>query len=255
MNCVVISFYDQRDTADLAELLRGMQRYDAGAPYRIQIVINQTRAELPQLDFLPTGIPVEVMSRENVGYNIGAWEAGWRTCEADAYLFLQQECRIRKSGWLQAFLNRFQEPGVGLVGESLMTYWDEPWEEIPDSMRFIKLPEHDINGEPVADRVECYLHQLKHWGIDPGPKATHLQSLVLCTTRPILEQIDGFPIGRNYGEAIAAEIGISRKVEACGYRLRQVGSKPFTWIDHPQWTSQQKMSWLRKLWHKLSGRA
>jgi hypothetical protein len=59
--------------------------------------------------------------------------------------------------------------------------------------------------------------------------------LVLCTTRAVLEAVNGFCIGRSYHEAVASEIAISKKVQALGLTIKQIGPLPFTYIEHPQW--------------------
>jgi hypothetical protein len=63
----------------------------------------------------------------------------------------------------------------------------------------------------------------------------HLQSLVLATRRDVLERMNGFRIGPDKEQAIAAEIAISRAVVALGLRCAQVGFFPFSCIEHPQW--------------------
>lgn len=234
-NCVVISYYDQRDPAELVRLLRSMRKFKAGADYEILIVVNSTGKEPLNQESLPLRDRITITLQPNHGYNIGAWETGWRQTDADSLLFLQQECSIRQAGWLQAFLAKSQDPSLGLLGELRNSDWAVPWQNLPTYERFFEMPEHEINGVAVGDRVKCYLHYLNAWGIDPGYTADHLQSLVLFTRRKVLEAVGGFPVGRNYGEAIASEIGFSRKVAAAGFRLEQVGPKPFTWIQHPQW--------------------
>ena len=51
----------------------------------------------------------------------------------------------------------------------------------------------------------------------------------------MLEQIGGFPLGANYGECIAAEIGVSRSVVAHGMGLGMVGPAPFHVFRHHEW--------------------
>lgn len=250
-NCVVISYYDQRDPRELVRLLRSMRKFKAGADYEILIVVNSTGKEPLNQRSLPLRDRITIISQPNHGYNIGAWEAGWRYTDADSLLFLQQECSIRRAGWLQAFLEKSQDPSLGLLGESRNSAWAVPWQNLSTYERFYEMPEHEIDGVAVGDRVKCYLHHLNAWGIDPGYTADHLQSLVLFARRKVLEAIDGFPVGKNYGEAIASEIGISRKVVAAGFRLEQVGPQAFTWIRHPQWCPAPAPSLKNKILRSL----
>ncbi|HCS52852.1 hypothetical protein [Rubinisphaera sp.] len=247
MVSVIISYYDRYEIKDLHRLLADMKRYPAGLPFRLLIVVNSSGVVRPSLNSLPTSFDYEVIRRENRGYNIGAWEEGWRYQNDEAYLFMQHECRIVRSGWLKAFDQISQLPDVGLIGESLAQEWDQPWESIEEEIRYYEMHEHEIARKPIRDRVACYKHHLKSWQIDPLNNAGHLQSLVLYAKRKVLEEIDGFPIGNNYGEAIASEIGISKKVEAIGYQITQVHTKPFRYISHPQWTQNSNPT----LWNML----
>ena len=173
--------------------------------------------------------------RRNTGYNIGAWDFGWRVSpEYFAYLFMQEECQVVREGWLKAFVDKASNPTIGLVGECLSFDWNLPWSILAELTKTQHLPEHLVDGKP-ADRVSCYFDFFKRHGIPPGNKGDHLQSLILFLRREVLQAIDGFPIGRNYGEAIAAEIGISKKVQALGLEICQVGPEPFSYIYHPQW--------------------
>jgi hypothetical protein len=230
---VVICHYNARPNQSLMTLLDQMQCVPAGSPFRVRVVVNLARPqklELPQRHG-----DVEVLYRENIGYNIGAWEAGWRRDTAyAAYLFLQEECRLVQPNWIGAFFQRASEPDVGLVGECLSEDWNASWEELARRFRGVTMPGHQITGQP-AERVPCYLDFLRHEGIEPGPKGDHLQSLVLFARRQVLEAMGGFPVGRDHGEAIASEIGITKKVQALRLRACEVGPGPFTYIVHPQW--------------------
>jgi hypothetical protein len=230
---VVVSHYNAWPSDNLVRLLDQMRTIPAGWPFRVRVVVNAARPH--RLSLPPWHADVEVCYRPNNGYNIGAWDEGWRLDPAyDAYLFIQEECRILRDDWLGAFVRKANEPRVGLVGESLSPVWDALWEELERRFQGERPPGHLVDGQP-AERVPCYLDFLRRHGIDPGPRGDHLQSLVLFARRTVLEQIDGFPIGDNYGEAIASEIGMSKKIQALGLRLCEVGPHPFTYIEHPQW--------------------
>jgi hypothetical protein len=58
---------------------------------------------------------------------------------------------------------------------------------------------------------------------------------VWFTRRGVIEEIGGFPSGRNRGECIAAEIAVSRAVAKRGYGVRQATDEPFTYISHAEW--------------------
>lgn len=80
-----------------------------------------------------------------------------------------------------------------------------------------------------------------------------LQSIILFTSRSILEQIDGFIIGQNYGEAIAAEIGISKKVQGLGYQIQTINPHScYHYIAHPQWFQRKRK--IDQYWYALRSR-
>ncbi len=88
-----------------------------------------------------------------------------------------------------------------------------------------------------AEQLETMYGFFERNGIDRGLSSRHLQSLVLAAGRETLERIGGFPIGLSYQEAVAAEIGISKRVESEGLLLRQAAWLPFTFVGHAQWRS------------------
>ena len=63
-----------------------------------------------------------------------------------------------------------------------------------------------------------------------------------------LEAVDGHNIAGTYEEAIAAEIAFSRKIEARGWRLVQIGRHRHSRIGHRQWRQKDLISrWRRSL--------
>jgi hypothetical protein len=69
--------------------------------------------------------------------------------------------------------------------------------------------------------------------VDPGIEGKHLRSVVWFLSADTLKRIDGFLIGRNYGECIAAEIATSKKVESLGRDVVQVNEhEEFFYIRH-----------------------
>lgn len=230
---VVVSHYAARPAGPLVRLLDEMAAVPAGVPVDVRVVVNRDGDRGVNLPTRHRG--VETTYRPNAGYNIGAWEAGWRADPPYAgYLFVQDDCRLVQSDWAGAFVRRAAEPGVGLVGECANPDWDAPWPELADRFRGRQLRDHTIAGWP-AERIDCYFAFFRRHGIPPGPKGDHLQTLVLFASRTVLERVDGFPIGASYGEAIAAEIGTSKKVQAAGLTITEVGPQPFFFIEHPQW--------------------
>jgi GT2 family glycosyltransferase/tetratricopeptide (TPR) repeat protein/2-polyprenyl-3-methyl-5-hydroxy-6-metoxy-1,4-benzoquinol methylase len=230
---VVVAHYDARPMGPLVALLDAMNATPAGWPFRVRVVANQDSAK--PLELPERHRAIDVCYRENTGFNLGAWDAGWRKDPPhSAYLFLQDECRVVRADWVPAFVRKAAEAGVGLVGECLSPLWDATWEELEQEFRGQQLPDHLVDGQP-ADRLSCYRDYFRRQGIPPGPRGDHLQSLILFARREVLQAIDGFPLGRNHGEAIAAEIGISKKVQALGLRICEVGAEPFAYIEHPQW--------------------
>ena len=230
---VVISYYDRRPIEPLVELIDSMRRHDAGAGHQCVVMTNMTHASA-----LPASVTSRVdahASRPNFGMNIGAWDAAWRRWSGrPAYLFLQDDCFIAREGWLRAVLDRLQEPGVGLVGESINQAWAKPWPVLREAQGRDVLPEHTLDGQP-ANRVDVYLAEMRRHGIDPGPTGRHLRSLVWGVRGDVMDRLGGFPQGSDYGTCIAAEIGTSRAVEALGLRLEEIGPAPFHYIRHGDW--------------------
>lgn len=230
---VVVSHYAARPAAALGRLLDSTTTFPAGTPHDTRVVVNRDGGEVVELP--PRHRGVEVTYRPNAGYNIGAWEAGWRTGPPyHSYLFLQDECQIVQSDWVGAFARKAAEPGIGLVGECFNPDWDAPWDALVDRFRGDSPPGHTPGG-----RVQCYLDYFHRLRIPPGGRGDHLQSLVLFATRAVLDGIGGFPACEGYGEAIAAEIGMSKRVQAAGLALARVGPEPFFYVEHPQWVHRR----------------
>ncbi len=232
-NLVVVSFYDRRPISNLEQLLQSMCEFDAGAEYSLVIVVNRTTDEA--LKFDAAGLQPEVHYRHNIGMNIGAWDYGWRLRkDFDRVLFLQDDCYMVANNWLAAVESKLADSQLGLLGETFNNGWNLNWDALRIRLQNTPLPEHLIDGE-VANRIDVYLHCLQNYGIDPGQSGLHLRSLCFAARMETLCAIDGFPIGHNYGECIAAEIGISKKVEALGLRLALIGDEEFAFIRHLEW--------------------
>jgi hypothetical protein len=120
-NLVVISYYDQRPIDTLFALLDQIRSVDPGAPFDVCVVVNAEKSTPTRLPDRHNGI--EVLHRENRGFNVGAWQHGWQAKPDYAfYLFLQDECVIRRPGWLAAFANAARKPRAGYAGESADCY-------------------------------------------------------------------------------------------------------------------------------------
>jgi hypothetical protein len=231
---VVVSYYDRRKTDPLRHLFASMERFDPGLPCAVCLVVN--RDMRGRLDLQLSWPGLAILERKNSGMNIGAWDHGWRSFPSfDGYLFLlQDECYPVRPGWLSAFEAKAGEPGVGLVGEYFNDRWRLPWDELKRLWAGREIKGHVLGHRP-ANRVDVYLNFLMRNRLPTGANAGHMRSLVWYAKGRVLEQIGGFPIGRNYGECIAAEIGVSKQIEALGLEAVQVADEPFSYVRHSDW--------------------
>lgn len=229
---VVVSHDSSLPVEPLVGLLDSLRAFPAGNPFTVRVVVggNGPTVELPERHR-----GVEIVRHSGTGDHLGAWDAAWRAGPAyAAYLFVRGECRAVRADWAAAFHRAASQPGVGLVGECFSPTWDAPWDVLAGRFRGHGLGDHAVAGRP-AERVASYLEFFRRHGIAPGDRGDHLQGLVLFATRPVLERVRGFPVGRNPGEVIAAEIGFSKKVQAAGLALLQVAPDAFTYVEHPHW--------------------
>ena len=232
---VVISHYNAWSTDQLVALLDQVASVPAGTLFDTCVVVNQ--AVPGTLDLPDRHAHVPVLYRENTGYNIGAWDHGRCANPGyDCYLFLQEECRIVRPGWLEAHRRLAMRPEIGLVGES-MQWQGRGWNRLDWEYRRSPF-DRPVDGKRVSYPAGIRA-ALKAAGLPEGRTGAHLQSLVLCARAPVLEAIGGFPIGGSYGEAVTAEVTISKRVEALGLQVREVGPGSFRYILHPQWHRRQ----------------
>jgi len=215
-----------------------METCKAGVDFDVCLVVNQEPGKTmgfafaTQLQYLHT--------RENTGMNIGAWDLGWRQHQDyHCYLFLQDECRIVSHGWGMAFLEAMQQTGIGLVAESMNRRWARPWKELEQKRKGGKR----LAGAPDQWMGDAAFYQtfMRQHGIDPGASGRHARALVWGIPGPVLHKIDGFLVGASYAECIAAEIAVSRKIEALGYHLGQLRKQPFAFIRHSEWANECKV--------------
>lgn len=242
MIAVIISYWTGHAPGRLYRLLSQLYRHDARLPFSVTVVCNGGDKNPLVLPRRYTKRGVKVLNRANSGYNIGAWEHGWRNDHGSKYfLFLQDECYIVKRGWLKAFVDKIQaSPEIGLLGESIN--WKRSWEEQRTNPIAAKCLNRD--GEEPFNSIDFLRDFLIRQGIPPGETAEHLQSLILFSSRKVLQAIDGFPCRDIYAEAVGAEIGISKKVVAQGYKIAMVGDKPYSYIGHRQWSAGWYKRWI-----------
>ncbi len=212
-------------------------KFDAGCPF--DLVISCNGGELKPLTLPSNFSPLRprIFNRENTGWNLGAWEHGWRTAGAyDYFLFLQDDCYLKRQNWVYDFQFRAEnDAGIGLLGEAIM--WDKmTWPFIRKStdrdLGQLAWPEDE-----AIHPLDNYQQLLRNRGVPLGEIGTHLPSLILYSPRRVLEEVGGFPLmGSTYRQAVACEIGISRAIEAKGYRISKVRDNSFHLIGHPQWT-------------------
>ena len=231
-----------------------MHRMPAGHPFDLVVVCNGGGLETAALPPPPAGVSLRVINRENQGYNIGAWDAGWRAAPGyDYYLFLQDECVIREAGWLAAFESRHRSFNKSaLIGESIM--WEGlDWAALTEATQRDFVPTYA--GEDAENPIDGYRALLHEMDIPEGPVATHLQSLVLFADGDLLEKMGGLPNRSPYKEAVACEIGISRKAAALGAEVALVTpGKRFSFIAHPEWVGVGTIVMhVRRRWYWFKG--
>ena len=225
-NLVVISYYDQRPIDTLFALLDQIRSVDPGAPFDVCVVVNAEKSTPTRLPDRHHGI--EVLHRENRGFNVGAWQHGWQAKPDYAfYLFLQDECVIRRPGWLAAFANAARKPRAGYAGESADCYGS--WETYTRCW--------------PAFTAECQKVAAIH-GIPLGPKPDYIQTVVVGARREVLKDTGGFVEGHGHDKisAIAGEVLTSVRARALGFRNLQVAWRPFEYIEHPQWAEIRTLS-------------
>ena len=241
--CVIIAYWIGEREHELHRLLRETRKVDAGAAFDLRIVCNGG-SERPLV--LPSEFDrdnIHILNRENVGYNIKAWDEGWKfdACH-EFYLFLQTECVIKKPGWVEAFEFRMlNDAGVGLLGERVV--WDRlTWAFIRAST------DRDLGStawpatEPLHP-IDTYKALMTTAGISFGELGTHVPTIIHFASRVVLKEIGGYPFfGPSYREAVGAEVAFSRLIEAQGYRVCQIRDGAFAYIGHKQWAA--------KRWHE-----
>jgi hypothetical protein len=224
-----------------------MLKVDAGCPFDVVVVCNGGDLRPLSLPESFKALRIQIFNRENTGWNLGAWEFGWRNAGGyQYYLFLQDDCYLKSAGWIVDFEFRIEhDSGIGLLGEEIM--WDQmTWPFIRKATDRDLGPRAWPENEPIHP-LDTYQELLIKRGVPPGEVGTHLPSLILFTSHKILDEVGGFPlIGASYREAVACEIGISRIIASKGYRIGRVKGEgsSFRLIGHAEWTKRHRF-WMR----------
>lgn len=239
--CVIVSYWVGSSPKNLHLLLSQMIKMEAGCEFGLVIVCNGGDQKPLVLPSKFQKLSPIVLNRENIGYNIGAWNFGWQSVKSNYtyFMFLQDDCFLKKKNWLSSYEYRFSiDDKLGLLGEVIM--WDRmTWHYIRQAT------DRDL-GSDWYDKsqphpIEFYQTYLSENNISKGELGSHLQSIILFTSSKIMNEIGGFPVGIAYREAVACEIGISKLIESKGYRISKVNDYPFTLIGHKQWTNGHKI--------------
>ena len=233
---IIISYYNARPSNQLESLIDQIYSIDAGMQFEILIVVN--REVDRNLCLEKHNSNIRTIYRKNEGFNIGAWDYGWKNRDKDycAYLFLQDDCIVYRHGWLKSLV---QAARHGLSGERLIDdalNWDESQKfyEAFYRKRGTKNPDFDSESGFLHTPYSIRKY-LESRNIEIHKTMKHLQSLVICAGSKVMEDMGGFETGSTYRDAVASEVAISQKALSLGYRVRQGGLRPFENILHPQW--------------------
>ena len=123
---------------------------------------------------------------------------------------------------------------VGLLGEQLI--WScMSWSYVREAT------DRDLGNSvwPVDESlhpIDFYQDMMEKKGIPKGEEATYINSIVMFTSRKILEEVGGFPLmGLSYREAVASEIATSRVIASRGYKVTRIKGDDLAVISHRQW--------------------
>ncbi|APW62157.1 glycosyltransferase family 2 protein [Paludisphaera borealis] len=231
--CVVVSYWAGLPVDSLYKLLYRMRKVESGCPFDLLIVCNGGDQRPLTLPRRFDALKPRILNRENTNYNLGAWDHGWRNAPGyDYYLFIQDDCLIKEPDWVYGFERRMDlDPGLGLLGEiersSGMT-----WDYVG---RMTTKPCAHV-GDEWLDINQYILAKFRSHGIPRGELANHIPSIILFTSRNVLEEVGGFRyFGPSKEDAIAAEVAFSREIEALGHRISKVSDIPFHLIGHAEW--------------------
>lgn len=228
---IAVSYYGSRNQENLINLLSNIKSYRK----HTLVVINSDKInDDGTLETEASGWKMQI--RKNTGMNIGAWNHAFqKNPNKDYYFFLQDECYIKKNGFIESCIRKFQaNQNLAMLGESLNLKWNKSWKALQQSPMNWVDSDHVIEGKPIP-RVLYYQETLKKLGIEAGNSGLHLRSLCWAFKGSVLRKMNGFPEGTTKGECIAIEIGVSRKVAQLGYDFAQLENQPFNYIGHREW--------------------
>ena len=106
---VIVSYYAARDPLNLSRLIESLVKY----PCDLSVVINADASTGPS-SYTPG---VKTILNNNLGMNIVAWNRGFfENLDSDFYIFLQDECYLRREDFLEHIFVRFdREQNLGIV--------------------------------------------------------------------------------------------------------------------------------------------
>lgn len=228
--CVIVSHWDGHDAQALLALLRSLvalPEVQAGhglAPRSpnatvdavVKVVVNQSQPA--PLSLPPDLSHVQVAHRPNGGYNVGAWDFGWRRWLHRHYVFVQDECVLQHPSALRRYAQALRRHPLTLWGESLQCW--RSWRDF------------QVDTPAIHAAIERLAIPM---GLSLGNDPTHLQSLAVGASREALLRLDGFLMADDKVEAMALETLWSLRAQALGLDVAQLGWLPFSQFFHPQW--------------------
>jgi hypothetical protein len=242
---VVVNTWVKSPQSYVERLCTSLKQYRPGVGYDLFLCANGLEYVPPkEIEAAFKGIFI----RENTGFNLGAWDYAWRHLgNYNYFLFVQDDCLVVKDQWLVDFVSRFNYGNCGLVSECVSSLCDRPWSVLTNPRKTLMLDLLKYRQDPTislkehrlkrAKRWTLYYNTLINWRIMPGETARHATTVVQFTSRRVLQEVNGYNIGTDKSEAIAAEIGFSRKIAAHGYTVLQLRFRRHTRIKHRQWAS------------------
>lgn len=235
--CIVVSFYDERPSTDLIRLLTGLKRITDSSSFnykfRVKIAVSINTVSNNKLNLPAEFSDIEVIYRPNGGFNMGAWDHGWRSLPGHRhYLFLQDECTVIRDDALHRYWSLLEfSSGSQIIGESLQLW--RSWRQL------------NRKWPAAGEKIARMSNALK---IPLGRTPSHLQTLAVAASGRALQEIDGFVLANEKIEAVCAEVLLSRKAVSKGLSLKQSAWRPFEYFGHEQWSEVRSNSFY-PAWH------
>jgi hypothetical protein len=234
--CIIISFFDERSSNKLINLLDSLKAVISNqalnSRFLTTIAVSVNTVSNSAIDLPDRFSDLTVIYQQNRGFNMGAWDNGWRHFSGHRhYLFLQDECEVVRDDCLQHYWQLLEKSDPSfIVGESLQLWknWDQLGSKWP------------IGKETMI----CMASAMK---IPLGRTPSHLQTIALAASDKTLKQLGGFILADDKIEAVSAEVLFSRRAVSRSVRLKQSAWRPFQYFSHEQWndvrTRSRKPSW------------